>query len=186
MPKVREVAAKQAKADRRGTTWDLGSKMLAAIDPGDKHVGFAVFVKEHDGHPVCVYSIEITPDECADRIAGMLFRDELAMVAVEKFTLYADKAMDQIGSEMLTSELIGVIKYLVRVHNDEVEKGDPWSTGLVLLKSEGAHAKKAIRAQLKARGIERVGKVGDHTGDAEEQGWYWLYRLGEDTGEDTK
>jgi hypothetical protein len=109
----------------------------------------------------------------------MLFRNELAAIAVEKFQLYSDKAMDQVGSEMLTSQLIGVLNYLVRVHNEfvaGVEDKTPEHLARVELWSEGAHVKKAIRAQLQARGIDRVGKVGSHTGDAEEQGWYHLYR----------
>lgn len=176
MPKISEQKAAAEKADRRGKTYDLGDRHLIAVDPGDKHVGVALFVRENDGHPACAWAVEMTPTETADLIAGMLTRDELAMVAIERFTLYADKALDQVGSEMLTSELIGVIKYLVRVHNEYVGGGGVGWGQEVLLRSEGAHSKKAIRSQLKARGIERVGVVGSHTGDAEEQGWYWLYR----------
>lgn len=185
MPKVAAVREATEKADRRGKTYDLGERLLVGIDPGDVHVGFAVFCKEHDGHPVCSYTMELTPDECADRVAGMLARGELAVIAIERFSLYEDKALSQVGSEMATSQLIGVINYLARVHNQfvrGVERSAAKDWAEVVLVSEGAHAKKAIRSQLRARGIDRVGKVGSHTGDAEEQGWYWLYRLEEGTG----
>lgn len=177
MPKIGQVAAATAEAERRGKTYDLGAKALVAIDPGDAHVGFAVFVMD-GAHPACAAAVELTPDEAADRLAGMIARNELHAVAVEKFTLYAEKALAQVGSEMQTPELIGVIKYLVRTHNEYVRGvPGPWPGETeIALWSEGAHVKKAIRAQLKARGIERVGTVGSHAGDAEEQGWYHLYR----------
>jgi hypothetical protein len=177
MPKKAAVAAARAEADRRGRCYDLGTKLMVAIDPGDVHVGFAVFAQDGE-HPACAYAMEVTPDEATRRVHGMLARNELAVVCYERFALYADKAMSQVGSEMLTPEMIGVIKYLVAVHNehaDGVEKS-AWAPDRIELWSEGAHVKKAIRAQLKARGIDRVGTVGSHSGDAEEQGWYWLYK----------
>lgn len=186
MPKIEVAKAKRERADRRGRTIALGGRAFLGIDPGDKHVGFAWFEEGNDGLPGCAYAVELTPDECADRVAGALFRDELWGIGIERFTLYGDKAQEQVGSEMLTSQLIGVVNYLVRVHNrDATTTEGPWAAQRVRLVSEGAHAKKAIRAQLKARGIDRIGKIGDHTGDAEEQGWYWLYRLAEEEWSET-
>lgn len=181
MPKVKALAEQKAKYT--GTRLRLpGTDRLVAIDPGEVHVGWAEFCEENDGTPVCFNSEEITPDECADRVAAMLFQGDVAHLVVERFTLYADKALAQSGSEMLTSELIGVLRYLVRVHNVGAASalpGSPWTAQECRLYIQGADIKKGIRAQMKARGIERIGPVGSHHGDAEEHGWYRILRGGE-------
>lgn len=183
MPKVKAVAAQEKKysADRLRLP---GRESLVAIDPGDVHVGWAEFCEEHNGEVVCFNAEEITPDECADRVARRLFRGEIRYLVVERFTLYADKALAQVGSEMQTSELIGVLKYLVRVNNEGAAKegeDDPWSKTRCTMYIQGADIKKPIRAQMEARGIERTTPVGSHHGDAEEHGWYRILR-GEDDG----
>lgn len=181
MPKVKAVKAQEAKysPDRLRLT---GTDRLVAIDPGDVHVGWAEFCEENDGETVCFNAEELTPDECADRVAGMLFRGDITYLVVERFTLYADKALAQVGSEMQTSELIGVLKYLVRVHNEgrAGEPGDPWGGGGCRMWIQGADIKKPIRAQMEARGIERATPVGSHHGDAEEHGWYRILRGADD------
>lgn len=188
MPKVREVAKREAKYGESRLRLRLGSRSLVAVDPGDVHVGMAVFVEEEDGTPHCAWAEEYTPDDCADYVAGGLYRGEIGVLVVERFTLYADKALAQVGSQMETSELIGVLKYLVRVHNQYVlgdskatirstGAGDPWRGEPVRMWIQGADIKKAIRAQMQARGIERDGVgVGTHHGDALEHGWFRILR----------
>lgn len=179
MPKRRAVAEQQAKYSP-GRLRLVGGQHLLAIDPGDKHVGVAAFVEESDGTPVCAWATEYTPDEAANLVAGMLFRGELRYLVVERFALYADKAMAQVGSEMQTSELIGVFKYLVRVHNESATGDggarDPWLQPPCDLFIQGADIKKGIRAQIEARGISRITPKETHHGDAEEHGWYRILR----------
>jgi hypothetical protein len=176
MPKVKALAA-QAAAYGDDRLRLHGLERLVAIDPGDVHVGWAEFCEENDGTAVCYLAEELTPEECADRVARMLFRGEIRYLAVERFALYADKALAQVGSEMQTSELIGVLKYLVRVHNlGAAGATDPWSKVECEMWIQGADIKKPIRAQMKARGIERTTPVGSHHGDAEEHGWYRILR----------
>ncbi|HXJ63683.1 MAG TPA: hypothetical protein VNN79_08000 [Actinomycetota bacterium] len=190
MPKIAQAAEAKAKreADERriGATHTLPErKLLVAVDPGDEHVGIAAFIQEVDEKPVCAWTTETDPVAAADQIARMITRDEVAVLVVERYSLYADKALAQIGSEMHTSELIGVLKYLVRVHNLKVWAGDPkdpWATGpkqRIELAIQGASIKRGTRAQLEARGIVRVGQVKSHSGDAEEHGWHFLLRNGE-------
>lgn len=172
MPKVAEVAERAERAD-----WLPGdSGDLIAIDPGDVHVGWAEF--RHDqGKWSCVNAHEdYTPAQAADRLAVLIGRGDVRYVVLERFQLYADKAMAQVGSEMATAEMIGVVKALVRWNNEDASVRSPWANGEVELLVQGAAIKKATRAQMKARQIPRLTNVGTHAGDAEEHGWCAIMR----------
>lgn len=132
---------------------------VIAIDPGDKHVGWAVFI---DGE--CTYVAEIEPDQVPDMMfAGGSDPD---VVVCEEFRLYPWSMQAQRFSQMATCELIGVIKYLC-------------ATEVVSLVMQPATIKKVARAQMSARGsVNDAVKLrkGGHAADAFLHGWYWLMK----------
>lgn len=127
-----------------------------AIDPGDIHVGWAE-IRCLDDHIVVG---EWTPNECVTKIRERLtwFQDRgfTWELILEEFVLYPGKSKDQAGSDMKTSQLIGVLKQVA------VDFG---SRAVM----QGAHVKKPTRRQLRARRIKRkaIG-AGIHASDAEE------------------
>lgn len=147
---------------------------VIAIDPGDVHCGMALgILTEQDGKREfdVVKAWESDPDECADYVASWLVSGELAALVVEKFNLYADKAEAQIGSEFPTVQLIGVLKYLVRVANLEAEKQGRLCASLAMY---GADTKKSMRNQLRARGITLLPAEADHARDAQLHLWHYV------------
>lgn len=176
MPKLKE----RAKAAEESTRLQLGGKRLIAIDPGDIHVGWAEFGVV-EGQTRCLDAHEEwRPDQAADALARSIGRGDVGVVVLERFQLYADKAMAQVGSDMATAEMIGVVKFLVRVHNEDFDAKSPWSKHRIELIVQGAAIKKATRAQMKARQIPRLTKPNTHAGDAEEHGWCAILRGGDD------
>lgn len=149
---------------RTGEKRAVDQSAVVAIDPGDVHCGMALGIVSTSGQFQCVRAWEATPDECADEVAGWLLAGELQAVVVERFSLYADKAATQTGSTMPTAELVGVLKYLVRV------------AGGALLAVQGADIKKSMRAQLKARGVALLPAEADHARDAQLHLWHWAGR----------
>lgn len=98
---------------------------LIAIDPGDVYTGVAFFTTDEDGLWYCADAQEFSPADFEDALAEYIFLNrevEPPIVVFEKWRLYADKAKEQTGSEFEASQHIGVIKYLVRVHNAHVER----------------------------------------------------------------
>lgn len=180
---------------------------LIAIDPGDKHVGVAFFSTDDDGAWYCQDAQQIEHDDFIDGLAEMILMDREAppIVVYEKFRLYADKAELQTGSEFLTSQMIGVIKYLVRVHNQHVDRHDEAEAigKLMTCELQGgscqdvkdrpqrieivkqpADIKKPTTGILRTKKIKSVGKAakkenpgwGDHCIDAELHGWYHILK----------
>jgi hypothetical protein len=180
---------------------------IIAIDPGDKHVGVAFFATNDDGEWYCQDAQQIEHDDFIDGLAEMILidREPPLTVVYEKFRLYADKAELQTGSEFLTSQMIGVIKYLVRVHNQHVDRHDEAErTGKLMtcelqgqrcqdvkdrprrieIVKQPADIKKPTTGILRAKGIKSVGKVakkenpgwGDHCIDAELHGWRYILK----------
>lgn len=128
-----------------------------AIDPGDKHVGWAF----QDPNEV-VTAGEWTISEAPSRVREILWRwsNHARELVIEEFLLYPDK--NQSWSPMLTSQLIGALKLIA---HDE---------GVPVLE-QGASIKKPTRRQLKARGIKQVeGSV--HASDAQLHLWYRILR----------
>ncbi len=80
-----------------------------SIDPGDLHVGFAIWIGED-----CVDVQELTPDECVNALRNMAENGVLERVMYERFALQPDKAKFLLGNEFLTSQLIGQIKLVCR------------------------------------------------------------------------
>lgn len=152
-----------------------GTQMgVIAIDPGDVHCGMALGItKEGDGEREfeVVKAWETDPDDCADYVASWLLSGELEALVIEKFNLYADKAEAQVGSDFPTVQLIGVLKYLVRVHNLDAEKNGRRCAKLAMY---GADTKKSMRNQLRARGIKLLPAEADHARDAQLHLWHWV------------
>lgn len=157
--------------------------ILLSIDPGDTHCGLAQFSApgqiEHV-EQIDVNVWEVGPEEAADYVARNLINRTLDVLVVERFRLYGDKAQQQVGSEMLTSELIGVLKYLVRSANELYEaKGDRIPVELAL---QGADIQNPMRKQLRARGIKSQAKGKPHGQSAELHGYFYLFRMLESRG----
>lgn len=146
---------------RTGHIQLAAQQAVVAIDPGDVHCGMALGVASTSGQFIVTRAWEATPDECADEVAGWLLAGELKAVVVERFSLYADQAQTQVGSSFPTVELIGVLKYLVRV------------AGSALLVTQGADIKKSMRAQLRARNIKLLPAEADHARDAQLHLWHY-------------
>jgi len=143
---------------------------VIAIDPGDVHCGMALGITGTNGQFACIKAWEATPDECADYVAGWLLSGELEALVIEKFNLYADKAKEQIGSEFPTVQLIGVLRYLVRVAGLEADKQGRYRARLAMY---GADTKKSLRAQLQARKIALLPAEADHARDAQLHLWHY-------------
>lgn len=171
--------------------------MTMAIDPGDRHVGVAFFRPKPEstwGHE-CFFVKEMDPNECQDVLAELVVSGSLVTVVYERFTLQGNKAAEQVGSEFLTSQLIGAIRWMVRKQNehaylhDRVIKPQTLSCledGLcsphrvpqpVALVGQMNMIKKPTRAILNRRGIRSLAarqRAGIHCKDAELHGWHWL------------
>lgn len=85
-------------------------KMLLAVDPGDEHVGVAWFDKQEGGWG-CVLVQEMTPAEFRQYLGPALNSGVFGTLVVESWSLRRDMAVKLIGSEMETSQMIGMIKY---------------------------------------------------------------------------
>lgn len=96
---------------------------LIAIDPGDRHIGIAFFGRI-DGQWYCQDAQQIDdPDDFEDMLLETLLTDgDIKYVIYERFRLYEDKAQLQKGSEFRTSQMIGVIKFIVRQRHLHVQK----------------------------------------------------------------
>lgn len=80
--------------------------LWVSIDPGDSHVGFAVW-----NGPRCISAVEFAPGPAIRELERVL-EAGAGLVVVEKYQLYGWAAQQQAGSDMKTAQLIGVIRYL--------------------------------------------------------------------------
>lgn len=140
-------------------------RLILAVDPGDEHVGVAWF-DQVDGAWACVYVEEQTPDEFRAYLGPALNSGIFEYFVLESFNLYGDKALEQTGSPMLTSQLIGLAKY---AHWLAVQAGVVCT--LVL---QAPSIKKAVFAILKRKGYtftaDRLKVPAQHVRDAEVHG----------------
>lgn len=143
--------------------------MVVGIDPGDVHCGIATVRASyddatHEGTIEPIRCLERTPDECVDLVAAWCLEGWVDAVAIERWTLYGDKAQEQVGSEMLTAQTIGALRYMLRLCNRERR-----DNGLreIAVHLQGADIKKATRAQAKARQIGLIPAPADHERDAQ-------------------
>ena len=124
-----------------------------AIDPGDKHVGWAYEAGDFRkaGEVGAAYAMEFVERWVLDAVL-LYGRDQVELV-VEEFVLYPHEAGHQAWSPMRTSEMIGAIKHVAK------QQGVP-------VTEQGAHVKKPTERQMVGRGIESVA-TGRHAKDAE-------------------
>lgn len=180
---------------------------LIAVDPGDTHVGVAFFETD-DPNPwtggggdkwECVDAQEWSPMDFADAVGETLLAGEIETLVIERFRLYGDKAQEQTGSEFETAQLIGILKYLVRLNNMHVARHEAVEEGGGLLPCEQrggtcqdgtpyrhvtlalqmADIKKPTIGVLRSRKIKSTAKreaAGGHAFDAELHGWYYILK----------
>lgn len=125
-----------------------------AVDPGDKHVGWAY--APYDAPNWDVELGEWTPTEAVDRVVWMMTRRMIDELILEEFVLYEWEAKKQSWSHFLTSQLIGglkVVAYFFRIPVVE----------------QSATKKKPTAAQMRGRGIPRraTPSLNIHASDAE-------------------
>lgn len=89
------------------------SRRLIAIDPGEKHVGVAIFERDTAGLWSCTATQEFGPSRFVELFDMWTRADLFGVVVFERFILEPGRAPMLAGSEMETSQMIGVIKYLV-------------------------------------------------------------------------
>lgn len=150
------------------------TRMMISVDPGDVHVGVA-FWTCIDGQWGCDYAKEMKPEEFEDYLQVHLASGAIGTVVYESWQLYADKAGQQVGSEMGASQLIGVIKFLVR------KTATNWPGDAPQIFKQQAAIKKATTAILKAKKTVSVAKrlkldPDGHAFDAELHGYHFLGR----------
>lgn len=152
----RKVTARKATAE------------ILAVDPGGVHVGVAMFREDPDSEYgwECWWVKEFDPETFVTWLETSLPRFDV--VAVELFRLYEDTAKSLIGSEMETSQLIGVIKYLV-------------NPSLAALSMQPAAWQQPTLGILRAKNLRSKAKAeraGGHCLSAELHGWAYLIRSG--------
>lgn len=95
---------------------------LVAVDPGDNHTGVAFFNRDDEGKWYCFDVQEFEPDEFNDAwMETLVGREEPEFLIVEIFRLYGDKSNEQTGSQFLTPQQIGVLKFITRKHNEHAQ-----------------------------------------------------------------
>lgn len=134
-------------------------RQFYAIDPGDVHVGVAMFRGYH-----CLWAKEFTPEEILQYLSSRLKGSEV--LVVERFQLYPHLAQTQAGSDMKTSQLIGALRLLA------CQQGVPVVIQQAALKTP---AESMIRKRKITR--QSLGK-GDHAKDAETHGYAYIFRGG--------
>lgn len=181
---------------------------LIAIDPGDRYTGVAFFARDEQGGWYCQDAQEFDPKEFEDALAELLLTpspEAPPSIVFEIFRLYGDKAKLQTGSEFLTSQTIGVICYLARVHNEHVARHEEAERagGMMSCEQVGgrchdpalrprtapvfrqrADDKKPTRGILNKKKIKSVaGPIAkaeyenrDHVKDAELHGWFHILK----------
>ena len=128
--------------------------MILAVDPGDIHVGVAMWRDEE------AIAYEVDAEFWLTQFNKIL--EFLELVIIESFVLYPGRASAQSWSPMQTSEMIGAMKWIAQ------QAGVP-------IVMQGANIKIPTRRQCAARGIN-VAHRSNHAADALVHLWYYLLR----------
>jgi hypothetical protein len=143
--------------DNRKTPDDrFSSKMVLAVDPGDNHVGAALWRASDQS----IRAKEYDADTWLPTFARIVMKVDV--VVVEEFRLYPNKAAAQSWSPMATAEMIGAMKWIA-------------SQAGVRLQLQGADIKLPTRRQCKVRGLVYKNKS-IHAADALLHLHYYLLR----------
>ena len=89
------------------------TRLMLTVDPGGEHVGVALWFYYEGYGWRCDHAQEMNPAEFVEFLERYLEAGTIGTVVYESWQLYADKAQQQVGSELEVVQLIGVIKYLV-------------------------------------------------------------------------
>lgn len=141
---------------------------LIAIDPGDVYTGVAFFNYEVNGYTgevgpwFCEDAQEFDPREFEDALMETVTDASVPLEAIvyERFRLYEDKSPEQVGSEFLTAQSIGVIKAIHRWHEQHVtmhEEAEANKTPVILPCETGGR----YHSVYAPRHIELVGQMAD-------------------------
>ncbi|AZF98655.1 hypothetical protein SEA_RIOVINA_31 [Arthrobacter phage Riovina] len=147
-------------------------RMILAVDPGDEHVGVAWLDRQEKGWAV-VFVTEMTPEEFLDYILPALQSGLFRYFVLESFSLYADKLKEQIGSEMLTSQMIGAAKFAVKITNDASHLNPAMQYEVQLVMQQPAVKEPAFRILDRKKYVftaKRLKVPGQHVLDAEVHG----------------
>jgi len=123
----------------------------AAIDPGDAHVGFAIWKSEDK--EATVKGTEFPAEKFLPFFSKLISEGGLDLVVIEAFVLYPHRARTLGWSAMATSEMIGAVRWIAG------EAG-------VWVVMQGADVKNVTRRQCHGRGINYKHKSG-HAEDAQ-------------------
>jgi hypothetical protein len=80
-----------------------------SVDPGDVNVGLSMWTGA-----VCFDSFHTNPNDCVDLLVTEIHRNGLELLVYEAFNLRGNLAMQQQGSEFLTSQMIGAMRHICR------------------------------------------------------------------------
>lgn len=151
-------------------------RRFIAIDPGDVHCGVAYFEDQE-----CRWATEYSPsglllllEDC--RLGYGLGPNERAVdlqgLVVERFQLYGDRMGAQVGSDMLTSQLIGALRL-------EADLAGWWMV------QQQAALKTPTENLIRHRGITlRSLGHGGHARDAETHGFTFLWKTSQNPNTD--
>lgn len=158
---------------RPGRRFDIHEQpMLVAVDPGEVHVGVAVFVKLDTDVWVQHKAFETTPYKFIYWFINRVTRYNITNVVVEDFVLQPNTAGTQAGSRFVTVQLIGQISLVCRLL--------AWLRNIRLDKQMNK-IKRPTYSVIRHRCIELLsvlGKVGaDHASDAEVHGFYNIWNI---------
>lgn len=128
--------------------------MILAVDPGEKHCGMAWW-----DSGVITDTRTVAPDMCVDTVHTLFARRAIDVLVCERYALYPWLLQQQGFSEVRTVEVIGVLRYLCRVHD-------------VPFVVQNATIKKPTFAIIKKRGTELTGLT-QHERDAEAHAWHY-------------
>lgn len=134
---------------------------LLAIDPGEKHNGFAMW---NSGD--LTDTDTLGPDDFVDFLWH--YPNRWDQIVMEEYRLYPWLLQQQGFSAVETVEIIGVVKHLAR------QRGWP-------VEMQPASIKKPAEGITRTRGIRLVGRT-RHARDAELHGWYWILKKREADG----
>lgn len=144
-----------------------------AIDPGDVHVGVAVFTKLDDVW-YCTWAHEFTPEAFLTWYVDGLRRGLWIKVVVESWKLFPEAAPIYVGSDMPTSRLIGAIEALALYIPEETG----WFDAPITVHRQDPTIKTPTRGFLRRRKLRSVAKILgiplDHASDAELHGYKYL------------
>jgi hypothetical protein len=143
------------------------TKPMLFIDPGDVHVGLAVFTEALDGW-LCTEAFEMSPDNAELFLKEVVQRGEFSVIGYERFRLFGHLALAQTGSEFRASQMIGVIKFLFRTETPSCQ-----------LVVQDPNCQPIAAAVAERRGIPLQSvtrKRGGHAKSAELHGIYYLSR----------